>query len=78
VLPPERIIGTFEFEGLPERGHVALQTARFEALAGGRTRVTSQSVFQTVTDRDGMLRSGMERGVKQAFERLDEVLKSLQ
>jgi uncharacterized protein YndB with AHSA1/START domain len=78
VLPPERIIGTFEFEGLPERGHVALQTARFEALPGGRTRVISQSVFQSVADRDGMLRSGMERGVKQGFERLDEVLASMQ
>ena len=78
VLSPERIIGTFEFEGLPERGHVALQTAKFEALAGGRTRVTNQSVFQSVADRDGMLRSNMERGVKQAFERLDEVLTFLQ
>lgn len=78
VLAPERIIGTFEFEGLPERGHVALQTARFEALPDGRTRVISQSVFQSVADRDGMLRSGMESGVKQGFERLDEVLASLQ
>ena len=77
VLSPEHIIGTFEFEGLPERGHVALQTAKFEALPGGRTRVTNQSVFQSVADRDGMLRSGMERGVKQGFERLDEVLASL-
>jgi uncharacterized protein YndB with AHSA1/START domain len=78
VLPPERIIGTFEFEGLPERGHVALQTAKFEALSGGRTRVVSQSVFQSIADRDGMLRSGMERGVRQGFERLDEVLAFLQ
>ena len=78
VLPPERIIGTFEFEGLPERGHVALQTARFESLPDGRTRLVSQSLFQTVHDRDGMLRSGMERGVKQGFERLDEILASLQ
>ena len=78
VLPPERIIGTFEFEGLPERGHVALQTARFESLPDGRTRLVSQSLFQTVDDRDGMLRSGMERGVKQGFERLDEILASLQ
>lgn len=78
VLSPERIIGTFEYEGLPERGHVALQTAKFEALPGGRTRFTSQSLFQSVADRDGMLRSGMERGVKQGFERLDEVLTNLQ
>ena len=78
VLSPERIIGTFEYEGLPERGHVALQTAKFEALPGGRTQFISQSVFQSVDDRDGMLRSGMERGVKQGFERLDEVLATLQ
>lgn len=77
VLSPERIIGTFEFEGLPG-GHVSLQTATFEALPGGRTRVTSQSVFQSVADRDGMLRSGMERGIKQSFERLDEVLAGME
>lgn len=78
VLAPERIIGTFEYEGLPERGHVALQTATFEDLPGGRTRFISQSLFQSVADRDGMLRSNMERGVKQGFERLDEVLAGLQ
>jgi uncharacterized protein YndB with AHSA1/START domain len=77
VMPPERIISTFEFEGLPERGHVALQTARFEALPDGRPRVTSQSVFQSVADRDGMLRSDMERGVNEGFGRLDEVLASM-
>jgi uncharacterized protein YndB with AHSA1/START domain len=78
VSSPERIIGTFEFEGLPERGHVALQTAKFDALPGGRTRVTSQSVFQSVADRDGLLQSNMERGIKQGFERLDQLLVSLQ
>jgi len=36
VTAPERIIGTFEFEGLPEPGHVALETAIFEALPGNR------------------------------------------
>jgi uncharacterized protein YndB with AHSA1/START domain len=74
VLVPERIVSTFEFEGLPERGHVALQTARFESLPNGRSKVVAQSVFQSVADRDGMLMSGMERGVNEGFERLDEVL----
>ncbi len=74
VTAPERIIGTFEFEGLSEKGHVALETARFEALPGNRTRVTAQSVFQSVADRDGMLQSGMERGVNDSHERLDELL----
>jgi len=74
VTAPERIIQTFEFEGLPEKGHVAMETAKFEALPGNRTRVTLHSVFQSVTDRDGMMQSGMEKGVNQGFEKLDELL----
>ena len=74
VLPPERIIGTFEFEGLPETGHVILGTTTFEALPGDRTKLTSQSVFQSLADRDGMLQSGMEHGVNDSYERLDELL----
>ena len=73
-LAPERIIRTFEFEGLPEPGHVCLETLRFEALPGNRTRATVQSVFQSVDDRDGMLKSGMETGVFEAHDRLDEIL----
>lgn len=74
VLEPERIIGTFEFEGLQEKGHVVLGTVRFEALPGNRTRVVSQSVFQSVADRDGMVQAGMERGVNEGYERLDALL----
>ena len=78
VLAPERIIGTFEFEGLPEKGHVMLETVKFEELPGGRTRVTTQSVFQSVEDRDGMVQSGMEHGQVDSPERLDAVLEKLQ
>ena len=78
VLAPERIIGTFEFEGLPETGHVILETARFEELPGDRTKLTSQSVFQSVEDRDGMLQSGMEEGVNDSYSRLDELLEKMQ
>ena len=78
VLAPERIIGTFEFEGLPETGHVILQTAKFEALPGDRTKLTSQSVFQSVEDRDGMLMSGMEEGINDSYNRLDEILEKMQ
>src|SRR5512143_2917394 len=74
VAAPERIIQTFEYEGLPEKGHATLDTARFEALPGGRTRLTIQSVFQSLADRDGMIQSGMERGVNEGFEKLDELL----
>jgi uncharacterized protein YndB with AHSA1/START domain len=78
VTAPERIIGTFEFEGLPESGHVILETTKFEALPGGRTRVTTQSVYQSVQDRDGMIAAGMESGIVDGFERLDEILANME
>jgi len=73
VTAPERVIQTFEFEGLPEKGHVVLDTAKFEVLPGERTRLTVQSVFQSVADRDGMVMAGMERGVVDSHNRLDEL-----
>lgn len=77
VLPPERIIGTFEFEGLPETGHVILQTLKLESLPDNRTRMIDQSVFQSVEDRDGMLQSGMEIGVNESYQQLDELLERM-
>jgi uncharacterized protein YndB with AHSA1/START domain len=77
VLAPQRIINTFEFEGLPERGHVLLETLTFEELPGERTRLTTHSVFQSVADRDGMLQSGMEEGMNESYERLAQLLKAM-
>jgi len=77
ILAPERIIDTFEFEGLPEKGHVALETFRLEELPGGRTKLIAQSVFQSVADRDGMLQGGMEAGVNDTYDRLAELLKEM-
>ena len=77
ILAPERIIDTFEFEELPETGHVALETMTLEELPGGRTRLTTQSVFQSVADRDGMIQGGMEEGVKDTNDRLEELLKKM-
>lgn len=73
-MSEDLMIQTFEFEGLPERGHVVLDTMRLEELPGDRTKVTIQSVYQSVADRDGMVESGMERGVNEGYERLDELL----
>ena len=77
-ISEELMIQTFEFEGLPEKGHVSLDTMRLEKLPGGRTRITIHSVFQSVADRDGMVQSGMERGVSEGHARLDELLGKLQ
>ena len=77
VLPPERIIRTFEYEGLPEKGHVILETLRMEPLPNSRTRLTIHSVFQSVADRDGMVAAGMENGTSEAHQLLDNLLASL-
>jgi uncharacterized protein YndB with AHSA1/START domain len=67
----ERIVYTFEFEGMP--GHVLLETITFEEQ-DGKTHMTDISVFQSVADRDGMLQSGMEGGAAESLDRLDEFL----
>jgi uncharacterized protein YndB with AHSA1/START domain len=77
ILAPERMIDTFEFEGLPEAGHVALETMRLEVLPGGRTRLIAHSVFQSVADRDAALQSGMESGVKDTYDRLEELIEQM-
>lgn len=77
-ISKELMIQTFEFEGLPEKGHVTLDAMQLEALPGDRTRITIQSVYRSVADRDGMIQSGMERGVNEGYERLDEVLETMQ
>lgn len=71
VVPRERIVQTFEYDGMP--GHVSLDTATFEDL-GGKTKVTVQSIFQSVGDRDGMVKSGMQDGMSEGWDRLAEIV----
>ena len=72
VVAPERVVQTFEFEGVP--GHVALSTVRFEDIGGGKTKLIQQDVFQSVEDRDGMMQSGMQSGAEETMDRLAELL----
>lgn len=68
------IVRTFEFEGVP--GHVSLETLTLEEH-GNKTLVRTNSVFQSVEDRNGMVQSGMESGVNEGYERLDELIATL-
>ena len=74
VVPPERLVYTFEFEGMP--GHILVETVTFEEH-DGKTTVTSMALFDSVEDRDGMLESGMESGATESWDRLAELLESL-
>lgn len=73
---PNYIVMTFEWEGMP--GHVILETITLEALPDGKTKMTDQSVFQSVADRDGMLANGAEGGSDEMFDRLTELIKQAQ
>jgi uncharacterized protein YndB with AHSA1/START domain len=73
-LAPERIIKTFEYEGLPERGHVALEKTLFEALPNERTKVTVQFICESAGYRDGMVNSGMRDRYEDVHAALDKLL----
>jgi uncharacterized protein YndB with AHSA1/START domain len=72
IEAPEKLEQTFEWEGMP--GHVVVETATFEDLGDGRTKVSTRSLFHTTEERDGMLASGMEIGLGESYEQLDELL----
>jgi uncharacterized protein YndB with AHSA1/START domain len=72
VRPSELIVQTFTFEGYPDG--VALERLLLEDIGNGRTRLTATSLVDSFQDRDAFLASGMETGVNEGYERLDELL----
>ena len=75
IVPPEKIVWTFEWEGMP--GHVSVDTLTLEELGDGRTKLIAHSLFDSVEDRDGMLQSGMEEGAGESYDRLGELLEKM-
>jgi uncharacterized protein YndB with AHSA1/START domain len=72
VRPSELIVQTFTFEGVPDE--VALEKLTLEDLGDGRTRLVATSLVDSFESRDAFVASGMEEGVVQGYERLDELL----
>lgn len=72
--PNKRIISTFEWEGVP--GHVIFVTTDF-AEKDGITTIMQQDLFQSIEDRDGMIQTGMEKGMREGDERFNELLERL-
>lgn len=72
VRPAEVIVQTFTYEGWPDG--VALERMSLEDLGNGRTRLTATSLVDSFEARDAFLASGMEEGVREGYERLDELL----
>jgi uncharacterized protein YndB with AHSA1/START domain len=71
IVPPEKIVWTFEFEGMP--GHVSTETMVLTEH-DGKTTITTRSVYTSKEDRDAMLQSGMEEGANESYDRLAELL----
>jgi uncharacterized protein YndB with AHSA1/START domain len=74
---PDRVVQTFEFSGLPERGHVIMEKMTLTELEGGKTKLNVTQAFLSAQDRDGMLQSGMEEGMNQTYAVLEELAKTL-
>jgi uncharacterized protein YndB with AHSA1/START domain len=72
VRAPELIVQTFTYEGVPDG--VALERLVLEDIGGGRTRLVATSLVDSFEARDAFVASGMEEGVREGYERLDELL----
>jgi uncharacterized protein YndB with AHSA1/START domain len=71
---PDGMLQTWEFEGAP--GHVSLEKLVLEER-DGKTIVRNHAVYQSIEARDAMIQSGMEEGVNDGFDRLDDLLARL-
>jgi uncharacterized protein YndB with AHSA1/START domain len=72
VRPNDVIVQTFTYEGDPDQ--VALGRTELEDLGDGRTRLTATSLVDSFEARDAFIASGMEYGVREGYEQLDELL----
>lgn len=67
-------IQTFEFDGYPDV--VSIESLTFERLDDGRTRLRGHAVYPTMAARDGMVSSGMEKGMSGGYDQLETILES--
>lgn len=72
VRPDSLIVQTFTFEGVPDG--VALEKLTLEDLGDGRTRMVTTSLVDSFEARDAVIASGMESGMRESYERLEELL----
>jgi len=74
IDPPHRLQRTEVFEAVP--GAESIVTLKFDEH-DGQTTLTINMLFPNKGDRDMCLRSGMELGVKECYQKIDELLKTL-
>lgn len=69
VAPPERLVYTEGYEGLPP-DHDYLVTTTFDEQ-NGETTLRSQLLYRSKEDRDAHVASGMEVGMRETLDRLE-------
>jgi uncharacterized protein YndB with AHSA1/START domain len=75
VRENEFAIQTFEFEMFPDV--VSIESLTFEDLGDGRSRVRGHATYPSLEARDGMVEGGMETGMTEGYQRLDDLLTTL-
>jgi len=76
VVPPERIVATEKFDQAWYAGEAVNTTVLVEQ--GGKTTLTQTVLYQSREARDGVLQSGMERGVAASYDRLEKLLETVE
>jgi uncharacterized protein YndB with AHSA1/START domain len=74
IAPPERFVATEQFDKPWYPGESLVTYLLVEQ--GGKTTMTLTVLYQSREARDGVLKSGMERGVAMSYNRLEELLAS--
>ncbi len=72
VTPPTRLVYTQVFEAFPDSP--AIITVTFEDAPGGHTRLVSRELYPSPEAREAALSSGMEDGMREALDQLDELV----
>jgi uncharacterized protein YndB with AHSA1/START domain len=77
-VPDERLVSTEVYEGVPDatEDDATVNTTTFEEV-DGRTTLSTLVECHTREIRDMIVGSGMEGGMQEAMDRLEEVARSL-
>jgi uncharacterized protein YndB with AHSA1/START domain len=75
IVPNERIVNTEQFDDPWYEGE-ATGTVTF-VERGGKTTVTQTVLYSSKQTRDGVLKSPMESGVAQSYDKLAEILSTM-
>jgi len=76
IVPPERIVATESFDDPWYQGEALTTIDLVER--GGRTTLTTTTLFVSSEARDAVLKSGMETGVAVSYDRLEEISREIE